>query len=159
MTQLRDLLRREPTPGLALPDWLERLLSAGIVTNDPQLAQRQRCVNVACYAAAISSASYLVITSLYDFGGLLLLNAYNAMMIVMASLLPRWHRLGANVVAIVLIVLVSLGQMYVIWMLGINSDSTSCIRLPARHCSSSVSRTGGCLSPSSSTPPDCCCLR
>jgi len=80
MTQLRDLLRREPTPGLALPDWLERLLSVGIVTNDPQLAQRQRCVNVACYAAAISSASYLVITSLYDFGGLLLLNAYNAML-------------------------------------------------------------------------------
>src|SRR5258708_4221534 len=121
MTQLRDLLRREPTLGLALPDWLERLLSVGIVTNDPQLAQRQRCVNVACYAAAVSCASYLAITSLYDFGGLLLLNAYNAMMIVMGFVLPRWHRLGANVVAIVLIVLVSLGQMYVSWMRAINS--------------------------------------
>ena len=158
MTRLRDLLRREPTPGLALPDWLERLLSVGIVTRNPQLAQRQRSVNVACYAAAVSCASYLVITSLYDFDGLLLLNAYNAMMIVMGAILPRWHRLGANVVdrahrAI------SPGRMYVIWMLGINSDSTSSTRLPARHCSSSVSRTGSCLSPSSSTPPDCCCLR
>jgi adenylate cyclase len=122
MTQLRDLLRREPTPGLKLPAWLERLLSAGIVTSDAQLIRRQRCVNVASYAAAVSSASYLVITSLYDFGGLLLLNAYNAMMIVMGFVLPRWHRLGANVVAIALIALVSLGQMYVIWMLGINSD-------------------------------------
>jgi adenylate cyclase len=122
MTRLRDLLRREPTPGPALPDWLERLLSAGIVTRYPQLAQRQRSVNVACYAAAVSSASYLVITSFYDFGALLPLNAYNAMMIVMGAVLPRWHRLGANGVGLALIGLVSLGQMYIIWMLGITSD-------------------------------------
>jgi adenylate cyclase len=122
MTQLRDLLRREPTPGLALPDWLERLLSVGIVTSNPQLAQRQRSVNVACYAAAVSCASYLIITSFYDFGALLPLNAYNAMMIVMGAILPRWHRLGADVVGLTLIALISLGQMYIIWMLGINSD-------------------------------------
>src|SRR5947207_3326762 len=110
MKQLRDLLRREPAPGLALPGWLERLLSVGIVTNNPQLAQRQRYVNVACYAVAASCASYLVMASLYDFGALLPLNAYNAMMIVVGAVLPRWHRLGANAVAIALVLLVSLGQ-------------------------------------------------
>ena len=57
MTRLRDLLRREPKPGLALPAWLDRLLSAGIVTRDPQLMRRQRCVNVVSYATAVSSAS------------------------------------------------------------------------------------------------------
>jgi adenylate cyclase len=122
MTRLRDLMRREPRHGIALPAWLDRLLSAGIVTRDPQLVRRQRCVNVATYAAAVSSASYFIITSLYDFGGLLPLNVYNATMTVACLVLPRFHRLGDNFVAFALIALVSVGQMYVIWMLGITSD-------------------------------------
>src|SRR6188508_2836345 len=77
MTQLRDLMRREPRYGLVLPAWLDRLLSVGIVTRDPQVARRQRCVNAAAYAGLVSGASYILVT---------------------------------------------LGQLYVIWMLGITSD-------------------------------------
>jgi adenylate cyclase len=122
MTRLRDLLRREPTPGLALPAWLEWLLSAGIVTSDPQLMRRQRCVNVVCYATAASSASYLVTTSFYDLKGMLPLNAYNALMVVACAILPRLHRVSENSVAIALIIVVGFGQLYAVWMLGITSD-------------------------------------
>jgi adenylate cyclase len=122
MTQLRDLLRRAPKTGVELPDWLERLLSAGIVTRDPQLVRRQRCVNVVSYATAVSSASYLLMTSVYAFMSMLPLNLYNALMVVCCVALPRLHRISANFVAVALILLVGFGQLYAIWMLGITSD-------------------------------------
>jgi len=122
MTQLRDLMRREPRYGLSLPAWLDRLLSAGVVTRDPQVARRQRCVNVAAFVGAISGASYILLTSLYDARGLLLLNVYNALLVVAGIMLPRLHRFGENVAGLALAILVTLGQLYVIWMLGITSD-------------------------------------
>ena len=122
MTQLRDLMRREPRYGLVLPAWLDRLLSVGIVTRDPQVARRQRCVNAAAYAGLVSGASYILLTSLYDARGLLLLNVYNALLVVAGLVLPRLHRFGENVAGLALAVLVTLGQLYVIWMLGITSD-------------------------------------
>jgi adenylate cyclase len=122
MTRLRDIIRREPSRGLAIPAWLDRLLSVGIVSTDPQVVRRQRCVNVAAYAGAVSGLSYIVLTSLYDMHGLLLLNVHNAMLIAAGLVLPFWHRLGENVVAITYIVLISIGQLYVVWMLGITSD-------------------------------------
>ena len=85
MTRLRDIIRREPSRGLSIPPWLDRLLSVGIVSTDPQVVRRQRCVNVAAYVGAVSGLSYIVLTSLYDLYGLLPLNAHNLMLIV-----PRW---------------------------------------------------------------------
>ena len=87
------------------------------------MARRQRCVNVAAYAGACSGASYLVITSLYDLHGLLPLNIHNVMLIVAGLVLPRLHRFGENfVTSILFVVLIGIGQLYVIWMLGITSD-------------------------------------
>src|SRR6478735_4059753 len=105
MTQLRDLMRREPRYGLSLPAWLDRLLSAGVVTRDPQVARRQRCVNVAAFVGAISGASYILLTSLYDARGLLLLNVYNALLVVGGIMLPRLHRFGENVAGLALAIL------------------------------------------------------
>ena len=104
MTRLRDIIRREPSRGLSIPPWLDRLLSVGIVSTDPQVVRRQRCVNVAAYAGAVSGLSYIVLTSLYDLHGLLPLNAHNLMLIVAGLVLPFWHRLGENFVAIIYIV-------------------------------------------------------
>src|ERR1041384_1759287 len=122
MARLRDLIRREPKRGLALPPWLDRLVSAGIVSRDRQVVRRQRCVNVAAYAGVVSGVSYILITSLYDLRGLWLLNIYNAALIVGGLALPFWHRIGENFVAIALILLISIGQLYTVWMLGITSD-------------------------------------
>ena len=122
MSLLRDLIRRGPAIGVSLPGWLDRLLSTGIVTSDPQIARRQRCVNVASYAAAVSSASYLVMMTAYAFHQLMPLHYYNAFMIVAGALLPWLHRVSENFVAVALVVMVSIGQLYVVWMLGITSD-------------------------------------
>ena len=122
MTRLRDLIRREPQRGLALPPWLDRLVSAGIVSRDRQVVRRQRCVNVAAYAGVASGLSYILITTLYDARGLWLLNIYNVVLIVAGLVLPFWHRLGENFVAIVLILIIGFGQLYTVWMLGITSD-------------------------------------
>ena len=122
MTRLRELIRREPQRGFSIPPWLERLLSTGIVTRDPQVARRQRCVNAAIYAGAVSGASYIGMTSAYDFHGLLLLNLHNVLLIALGLVLPWLHRFGDNVAAIALVTFFGIGQTYVVWMLGITSD-------------------------------------
>ena len=107
---------------MQLPRWLERLASVGIVATDRQVVRRQRCANVAAYVSVISGASYIAITSFYDLRGLLLLNAYNLLLVVCGLVLPFWHRFGENFVALALIAVISVGQLYVVWMLGLNSS-------------------------------------
>jgi adenylate cyclase len=122
MTRLRDLVRHEPKRGLAIPAWLDRLLSVGIVSTDPQIVRRQRCVNASAYAAVLSGFSYAALTSLYDWRGLLPLNAYNVLLMLVGLALPFWHRFGENFAAVALIVFISFGQLYTIWMLGVTAD-------------------------------------
>jgi adenylate cyclase len=122
MTRLRDLVRREPKRGFSIPVWLDRLLSVGIVSTDPQIVRRQRCVNAGTYAAVLSGVSYAAITSLYDWRGLMPLNIYNALLVIVALALLFGHRLGENFVAVALIAFISLGQLYTIWMLGVTAD-------------------------------------
>jgi adenylate cyclase len=122
MNRLHEIIRRTPRRGLAIPPWLDRLLSVGIVSTDPHVVQRQRCINVAAYFGAISGLSYIVMTSLYDLWGLLPVNAHNGMLVVAGVVLPFFHRVGQHFVAIVYLLVLSLGQLYVIWMLGITSD-------------------------------------
>ncbi|MGH6768218.1 MAG: adenylate/guanylate cyclase domain-containing protein [Xanthobacteraceae bacterium] len=120
--QRRDLVRREPKRGFDLPPWIERLLSVGIVSTDPGVVRRQRCVNVAAFALAANAGSHLVMNSLYDFHGLIVIHVYNAIMVVAALLIPRLHRLSENAAAVTLIVLIVFGNMFVVWALGITSD-------------------------------------
>jgi len=122
MSRLSDILRREPRRGLSIPPWLDRLFSVGIVSTDPQVVQRQRCVNIACYTGAASGASYILMTSLYDFWGLLPLNAHNALLVIAGGLLPFCHRFGEHFVAILFCLVLGIGQLYVVWMLGITAD-------------------------------------
>jgi adenylate cyclase len=122
MSRLRDIIRQEPRRGLSIPPWLDRLLSVGIVSTDPHIVRRQRCVNVAAFVGALSGLSYIVMTSIYDLHELLPLNAHNAMLVIAGLVLPFCHRFGENFVAVIFVVLISIGQMYVVWMLGITSD-------------------------------------
>jgi adenylate cyclase len=122
MNRLHEIIRRKPQRGMSIPPWLDRLLSVGIVASDPHVVQRQRCVNVAAFVGAISGLSYIVMMSLYDLHGLLPVNAHNAMLIVAGIVLPFCHRFGQHFVAIVYVLVISIGQVYVIWLLGILSD-------------------------------------
>ncbi len=122
MTQLRDLVRREPRPGLKLPDWLERLIATGIVTADPEVARRQRFCNVAALAAAFAALIHLVSNALYNFEGLMIIHVYNVLIATLALATTRLHRFGDNVAAIVLILLIAFGNAFVVVALGITSD-------------------------------------
>lgn len=123
MTRLRDLVRSEPKRGVAIPRWLHRLLSVGIVTEDPQLARRQRCANVAAYAMAANTLVYLLLfNTAYDFEGLRILNIYNASVMVGAVLAPRLHRVSDNAVAYWLMFLLLCGNLFAVWGLGLESD-------------------------------------
>jgi adenylate cyclase len=122
MTRLRDLIRREPKRGLQFPRLLERLVSVGIVAENPEIVRRQRCVNVAALVVATNALSHLVILSIYNLKGLMVIHAYNAMMTVASLLVPRLHRFGDNAGAVTLILLVLVGNTFIVWMLGLTSD-------------------------------------
>src|SRR3569623_761140 len=50
---------------IAVPPWLERSASLGIVTADPEIARRQRSTIIAAYAAAGNAVSHLIINALH----------------------------------------------------------------------------------------------
>ena len=122
MTQLRDLVRREPRRGMAFPPWLERLASVGIVATDAHVVQRQRCVNIAALAVVFTSLLHLIVISIHDFHGMLPVNLYNALYICGALLVPLLHRYGEHVGAIALILLVLVLQTLIVWSFGLDSD-------------------------------------
>jgi adenylate cyclase len=122
MTRLRDLVSRERKSGIALPAWLNRLVSTGIVATDEQVVERQRCVNVAAFAVAATALSHLIINSLHDFRGLIPINIDNVFVVVACLLVPRLHRFGGHAGAIVLVLVVLFTQMFVVWSFGLASQ-------------------------------------
>jgi adenylate cyclase len=122
MHRLHKLIRGEPTAKIALPAWLERVASVGIVSHDPQVVRRQRFTNIVAYAVAANAASHLVINGLYDPHALAPIHMYNAAFAVAALLIHQLHRFGENVAAAVLALLILLGTLFAIWMLGRDSQ-------------------------------------
>jgi adenylate cyclase len=120
--QRRDLVRQEPKRGVKLPAWLERLLSLGIVSTDPDIVRRQRFVNVGILATSANAGWHLIFNAFYDFWGLLPVHIYNVMMVVLPLLIPRLHRYGENVGAVTLALLIVVAHMFVVWSMGIASD-------------------------------------
>jgi adenylate cyclase len=119
--QRRDLVIQEPKRRV-LPAWLERLLSAGIVSSDPDVVRRQRFVNVAAFVTAFDAFSHLIFNAVYDFEGLLPVHFYNVIMSVLPLLIPRLHRFGENVGALTLALLVLVMHMFIVFAMGKNSD-------------------------------------
>jgi adenylate cyclase len=121
-TRLRDLVGRAPRRGIALPAWIERLVSIGIVSKDEQIVRRQRCVNVAAFAVLATAASHFVMNSVHDFRGLLPVNVDNLLQFVGALMVPRLHRFGQHAGAVALILLILFGHMFIVWSLGLASQ-------------------------------------
>ncbi len=121
MTRLLELVRSQPKQGFKFPAWLDRLVSVGIVTSDPQVARRQRFTNVAAYATAINTVQHIGLDVFYAFQELAILHIYNAIVIFVALMIPRLHRYGDNIAAIMLLSVDMLGHIFVVWMLGQDS--------------------------------------
>jgi adenylate cyclase len=122
MARLRDLVRLESRPAVRLPAWLTRLISIGIVSTDELVIERQRCVNVAAFVVAATALSHLIINAFHDFRGLVLVNVDNVFMLAVALVVPRLHRFGEHVGAITLILGVLVGQLFIVWSLGLSSQ-------------------------------------
>ena len=121
MTRFSDLIRRERKLAIRLPAWVERATSIGIISHDPQVVRRQRVTNVAAFATVGNTISHLIINSIHDFEGLLVIHVYNATLMVAALFVPFLHRFGQNTAAVVLLTLVISGTTFVVWMLGTTS--------------------------------------
>ena len=122
MHRLHKLIRGEPAHKIALPAWLERVASVGIVGRDPQVVRRQRFTNIVAYAVSANAASHLVINGFYEPQALTAIHIYNAGFAIAALLIPRLHRFGENVAAAVLALQILLGTLFAIWMLGRDSQ-------------------------------------
>jgi adenylate cyclase len=105
-----------------LPAWISRAISYGIVTDDPEVARRQRLTNVATYSAMANAGSHLVSNALHDFEGMMVIHVYNALMVVIEAMIPRLHRRGPNLGAVVLLILITLGNFFVAVTLGRDSS-------------------------------------
>ncbi|QCK85530.1 adenylate/guanylate cyclase domain-containing protein [Phreatobacter aquaticus] len=108
----------KPSRWFALPAWVDRLIHLGIVSEDPDVVRRQRLTNVGVYAAMADQISHLVSNSLHDFQGLLIIHAYNALMVVLELFIHRLHRRGPNAGAVAITVLIILGNTFVVTMFG-----------------------------------------
>jgi adenylate cyclase len=122
MRKLHELVAHPPKRGWILPSWIERVLSVGIASNDPDIVRRQRCVNVIAFAAAADTLSHLVMNSLYNFTGLLPVNIYNVLMLALLLLVPRLHRMGELAGGLGLALLILIGHMFVVWSFGTDTD-------------------------------------
>jgi adenylate cyclase len=120
--QRRDLVQPLQKRGVELPLWLERVVSVGITSTDPDVVRRQRCVNVGAFAISANAGSHLIFNAIYDFQGLLPVHIYNAFMFAAPLLIPRLHRFGENVAAISLALFAVIAHMFIIWAMGIASD-------------------------------------
>lgn len=121
MAKLRELLDRPPPKGPALPGWIDRLASVGIVSHDPDVVRRQRFTNVVAYAAALNAVSHLFINATYGLEALLLSHVYNAVFATLMLTTTRLHRFGENAAAHVFLTLVVIGNLCVMWMFGVVS--------------------------------------
>jgi adenylate cyclase len=122
MAGLRDLVRIETKRGIELPAWLERIASYGIVTDDPEIARRQRMTNIGAFALAANALSHLVILMAYDFAGLVFVHLYNIFLAAAMLAAPLLHRFGRHAAATAIASVALIAHPFVVWMLGVTSD-------------------------------------
>jgi adenylate cyclase len=124
---LRDLVRFEPSRGIQLPTWLDRLISLGIVSTDPKIVRRQKIVNVAAYTGALNSFSRFVSSFFYfsDSPDFLLLQVFSGVSALAALSIHRLHRFGEHAGAHALVTWFLLSVSGVAFMFGLQSQILS----------------------------------
>jgi adenylate cyclase len=118
MTRLSELIRGEAKHTLAMPRWLERLASIGIVTANPEITRRQRITNLGAFVASGTTLGHLIFNAVHDAGGLIIIHVFNGVFALLALLIPSLHRYGENAGAIGLATLVLIGTVAIVSLLG-----------------------------------------
>jgi len=122
VSELRALVHRQAPERWRLPDFLSRIVRAGILTPDPEIARRQALTNIAAWVVAFNALAHLVIGLAHDMAGLMPLHVYNLAVIAIALALHQLHRFGENLAAIGVCTLIVIGHSFVVLALGSASD-------------------------------------
>jgi adenylate cyclase len=123
LASLRDLVRFEREKPRQLPAWLEWLVSAGIVTNDPKIARRQRFVNVASYFGATNTAARFVQNFSFEYEDFVFVQSIVAFFLIWGLSISRLHRFGENVAAVALAAWFLSGLSLVVLLFGLQSGA------------------------------------
>ena len=122
MTRLRDLVQLGHVPRIHLPGWLERLVSLGIVSNDPKVVQRQKITNVVSYAAVANGVSRFVFNLTNDIEHYAIAQSILVVLSLLALFIHRLHRWGDNVAATALVVWFIFALLFVVISFGTDSQ-------------------------------------
>lgn len=122
MAHLRDLIGIERATGFRLPRWLERIVSAGIVSRDPKVVRRQMIVNVAALASALNSISRVVSMSFFGTDEFLLAQTISGFFAVAALFVHRMHRFGDNAGAIAILLVFAASASAATYMFGLQAQ-------------------------------------
>lgn len=123
VANLRDLIRLESAPAFRVPRWADRVISTGIVSNDPDLVRRQKVANLVAYASAINAGNRVISYFFFDFAEFGFAVAFQTTLVVCALLTPRLHRIGDNAAAIWLILWYLAGIFFTTFMFGLQTQS------------------------------------
>lgn len=122
MAHLRDLIEIERIAEVRLPGWLERIVTAGIVSRDPKVVRRQMIVNMAALASALNSISRVVSMSFFGSDEFLLAQTMSGFFAIAALLVHRMHRFGDNAGAIGIILVFAASASTATYMFGLQAQ-------------------------------------
>jgi adenylate cyclase len=123
VAHLRDLVQLELLPRIHLPAWLDRLVSLGIVSSDPDLVRRQKVTNLVSYAAFINAVARVVSYFFFEFEPFWFAVAFGTTLAVWALLIHRMHRFGDNVATTALIIWYVTGIFFTTFMFGLQTQA------------------------------------
>lgn len=104
------------------PEWIGRVLYAGITSPDRLVRRRQVFTNIVAYVTAINVVVHVVTNAVYGVEGQFVLNIYNAAMLAFCILNHRLHALGDLVAATTLVLGIAFGHTFVVFSFGTASD-------------------------------------
>lgn len=122
MSRLSDIVRAARPRPPALPAWLERMASLGIVSADQKIVRRQRFTNIFALASAANVATHVAAFGIYDPFGLSWLIGFDLLFFAALAAVPLLHRYGVELAAHVLSGLSIVAILLTLLMLGRDSQ-------------------------------------
>ncbi|MEM8855317.1 MAG: adenylate/guanylate cyclase domain-containing protein [Pseudomonadota bacterium] len=102
---------------------VERVVSVGIVSRDPDVQRRQRFVNTGACVGGIASIQHVIEQVALDPMALQPLIAHNVVFAIAHLVTPAFHRVSQNAAALWLCFAIIIGTLRVIWLTGLEGGA------------------------------------
>lgn len=117
------LARNLPRVRLRLPAWIDSALDLGIVSRDPEVRQRERFTNIGVAMMFVANFAHSVQNYFYDPQGLMPIIVYGFVMMGLFAFTPALYRFGENVGAFWFACVAAIGNLFVIWSIGVEGGA------------------------------------